>query len=325
MRRAGACGAPACSPCKAANLGLSNTRGGALVFQHRFGGSLNLNTHLHAVVADGVFQRTEATDRAQQATFQPLPPPEPVELVAVAFNVYRRFAGWLKKNSLASCFRGCLGIGKVVEMTAEGDIQVREEDQDAQRFALSRSPHVGEFGEFSIHAGVTVDAADRDGRELEFLARISAVIPPPRHPLVRYFGVFGPNCSWRKLCVPHVIDVQPRSTTTLRAPGSHKPATDNNAALRSEIRKASALSADPMSESDTANRASPAVDRWRLDWATLLRRTYDLDVLTCPCGGRLKAVELVTESERAKELLEQFGMPTKSPPIARARSPDWDC
>ena len=25
-----------------------------------------------------------------------------------------------------------------------------------------------------------------------------------------------------------------------------------------------------------------------LDWATLLRRTYDLDVLTCPCGGRLR-------------------------------------
>ena len=46
--------------------------------------------------------------------------------------------------------------------------------------------------------------------------------------------------------------------------------------------------------------------------------------MACPCGGRLKAVELVTEAERANELLEQFGMPAKSPPIARARSPDWD-
>jgi hypothetical protein len=54
----------------------------------------------------------------------------------------------------------------------------------------------------------------------------------------------------------------------------------------------------------------------------LLKRTYHFYVLQCSCGGRLKAVELVTEAERAKELLDQFGMSTKPPPIAR--SPDWD-
>jgi hypothetical protein len=45
--------------------------------------------------------------------------------------------------------------------------------------------------------------------------------------------------------------------------------------------------------------------------------------MVCLCGGRLKAVGLVTEAERAKELLEQFGMPATSLPITRARSPDW--
>lgn len=30
-----------------------------------------------------------------------------------------------------------------------------------------------------------------------------------------------------------------------------------------------------------------------LDWATLLRRVYNIDALTCLCGGRLKFVELV--------------------------------
>lgn len=57
-------------------------------------------------------------------------------------------------------------------------------------------------------------------------------------------------------------------------------------------------------------------------WATLLKRTYDCDVVSCRCGGRLKPVELVTVAERAKELLEQFGMSAKLPPIARTRSPD---
>ena len=82
--------------------------------------------------------------------------------------------------------------------------------------------------------------------------------------------------------------------------------------------------------SDPSNRdASPkltagiALNPWRIDWATLLKRTYDFEILKCECGGRLKAVEIVTEAGRAKELLEQFGMSTKPPPIARARSPDW--
>ena len=70
-----------------------------------------------------------------------------------------------KEDPLASCLRGSLGIGKVVELTDDGDIKFKEEDMDAQRFALRRSPHVGEFGGFSIHAGVTVNADDRDGRE----------------------------------------------------------------------------------------------------------------------------------------------------------------
>jgi hypothetical protein len=26
----------------------------------------------------------------------------------------------------------------------------------------------------------------------------------------------------------------------------------------------------------------------RIDWATLLRRVYDIDALACPCGGRLR-------------------------------------
>ncbi len=112
--------------------------------------------------------------------FHSLPSLKPVELIATAFNVYRRFATWLKKkglirladaddsfekeNPLASCLRGSLGIGKIAALKGNGDIEFTEEDADAQRFALRRSPHVGEFGGFSIHAGVTVNADDRDGR-----------------------------------------------------------------------------------------------------------------------------------------------------------------
>jgi hypothetical protein len=382
---------------RAARLGIVNCEGGALVFQHRFGGSLNLNTHLHAVVVDGVFEKEVASDGTERTRFHALPPQHPAELTAVAYDVYRKFETWLKQNglmkladidethededALASCLRGSLGIGQVVELDAAGDVQYSQERADEKRFALRKSAHTGEFGGFSIHAGVTVHAADKDSRErlirycacpalsvertsatrdgliayrlrhaqkgrathrvmrpVDFLARIAALIPPPRHPLLRYFGVFGPHSSWRKLCVPTVGD----STELTAGPPSHSTVSE---AAQVDVAKAKvspqhrfAASGSGGAVVDTASQyvnqcehdASPkltaqtVLNPWRIDWATLLKRTYDFDVLSCPCGGRLRAVELVTDAERAKELLEQFGMSTEPPPIARARSPDWD-
>jgi hypothetical protein len=49
----------------------------------------------------------------------------------------------------------------------------------------------------------------RDGRAkhrvmtpLEFLARLAALVPPPRYPLLRYHGVLAPRSSWRSSIVP---------------------------------------------------------------------------------------------------------------------------
>ena len=50
---------------------------------------------------------------------------------------------------------------------------------------------------------------------MDFMARLSALIPPPRYPLVRYFGVLAPNSKWRKLVVP-----KPRSASRAHGHGS---------------------------------------------------------------------------------------------------------
>lgn len=69
---------------RAAKLGIETSEGGGLVFQHRFGGSLNLNTHLHAVVVDGVFEKDFARDDTECAKFHAVPPQHRVEMTAVA-------------------------------------------------------------------------------------------------------------------------------------------------------------------------------------------------------------------------------------------------
>ncbi|MGD0680383.1 MAG: hypothetical protein ABSC94_33840 [Polyangiaceae bacterium] len=63
----------------------------------------------------------------------------------------------------------------------------------------------------------------------------------------------------------------------------------------------------------------------RVDWATLLRRSFSVDVLECPtCHGRLRMIALVTEREPVRRILAHLGMPTEPPPVARARDPTDD-
>jgi hypothetical protein len=62
-----------------------------------------------------------------------------------------------------------------------------------------------------------------------------------------------------------------------------------------------------------------------VDWATLLRRSFSVDVMECPkCHGRLRMVAVITEREPVRRILAHLGMPTDAPPVARARDPTDD-
>jgi hypothetical protein len=37
---------------------------------------------------------------------------------------------------------------------------------------------------------------------IELLARLAALVPPPRHPLLTYHGVLAPHSKWRSAVVP---------------------------------------------------------------------------------------------------------------------------
>jgi hypothetical protein len=62
----------------------------------------------------------------------------------------------------------------------------------------------------------------------------------------------------------------------------------------------------------------------RVDWASLLRRTFETEVLECPrCGGRLRPIALITDADVARCILAAMGVPVEAPPVARARDPTW--
>jgi hypothetical protein len=63
----------------------------------------------------------------------------------------------------------------------------------------------------------------------------------------------------------------------------------------------------------------------RVDWASLLRRSFSVDVLECPkCHGRLRVLAVITDREPVQRILAHLGMPTDPPPLARARDPTDD-
>jgi len=109
---------------------------------------------------------------------------------------------------------------------------------------------------------------------LAFLARFCALIPPPRHPLIRFHGVVAPHSPLRKKAVPQ---------------------TERELACRDAKAVASNPTPPPTKPSNEPNWNAA-----RLDWATLLRRVHDIDALACACGGRLRFVQLVTSPEEVQ-------------------------
>jgi hypothetical protein len=123
---------------------------------------------------------------------------------------------------------------------------------------------------------------------LDFIARLAALIPRPRTHLLTYHGVLAPAAQWRDWIVP----ARPRS-----------PRGDPTQALPEQALR-------------------PDGAKKRATWAELLKRTFEIDVLTCPwCGGKRKLIALITDGKVVRTILEHLGLPTAAPLLAPARAP----
>jgi hypothetical protein len=59
-------------------------------------------------------------------------------------------------------------------------------------------------------------------------------------------------------------------------------------------------------------------------WAELMKRSFALDVETCPkCAARMKLRALVTKPSRIERFLRHLGEPIEAPPLSAARDPPY--
>jgi hypothetical protein len=101
---------------------------------------------------------------------------------------------------------------------------------------------------------------------LDFLARLAALVPPPRVHLTRYHGVFAPHAALRAAITP-----------AGRGPGARSRAT-------------------------APGRTTPK--HVSMSWARRLKRVFGIDIEQCVrCGGRLRVIASIEEPELIERIL----------------------
>ncbi len=153
---------------------------------------------------------------------------------------------------------------------------------------------------------------------VQLLARISALIPPPRFALTRFAGVLAPSSPWRADVVAC------RRATPSKPEAARKPKAKRK--KKSKQKGATKVDPEPAARAPRTALGAGLIDPMgtRIDWASLLRRIYLEDVLACPCGGRRRLVAAIDEPSAIGAILEHLGLPTEAPPVARARSPSFE-
>jgi len=326
---------------------------GAVAVVQRTSSDLKLNPHLHVVFLDGAY----VAGPDGQPVFRALPRLSTTDVADVLQVARARILRHLERRGVISVDDEALLVdddlgqrdpalaqlaAAAVSGLAPAGPEVRRRPvelafEGRSGVVISAPLSVREFG-FSLHAATRAGGEDEKGREallkyvlrpplaserllpgpdglvrialkkpfsdgtyaidldpLSLLCRLAAAVPPPRFHTVRYAGVLAGASKWRTLIVPRPAPApadQPGAPE--RCPPSNQP--DPGARPRSNYRP----------------------------WAELLRRTFGIDIDTCPrCGARMRLIALITEPPEVARFLRHLGEPTEPPSRAPARDPPY--
>jgi hypothetical protein len=304
-------------------------------FIQRFGSSLNVTPHYHSLVLDGVYAKSEDSDRP---VFVAVPAPTDEEVKKITETVAKRVLKLLEKRGVVgeddlvdplydeSPTLAGITAASVQNMIATGDragLPVRRVLSDPAQ-GVKTAPLCYVSRGFSLHAARTIRAEDRAG--LENLC--SYVTRPPLaagslEKVANDKFVFKLKTPWsdgtthlilsaHELLEKLAAIVPPPRTNNTRYHGVLAP----NSKLRSQVVPAST---DKDKDDDREKTGST---KYRLTWAALIARIFQIDVSVCPdCGGPMKIIAFITEPESIRRYLRGIGLPTEPPAIAAARPP----
>lgn len=316
---------------------------GAVSVVQRVSSDLRLNPHLHTIVLDGAFVADNGSP-----VFHPLTHLDDSDLADLLQVIRVRLVNFLLRRGVIEGRQELIllnddfaerepALAQLAAAAVAGLLPAGPDMRQRQPIALRGQPgievnaplSVAEMG-FSLHAATTASADDARGREalvryalrppiaqerlhilpndlvrielkrpfsdgtvaidldpLSLLCRLAASVPPPACHLVHYAGILGAASKLRPLVVP----APPPKTVT---------------------------------DSTHSHREHPPTHRSRYrPWAELLKRTFQIDVERCECGGRFKLRALVIEAHNIERILRYLGEPLEPPKRAPARDPPY--
>jgi hypothetical protein len=323
---------------------------GSVTFLQRFGGSINLNVHVHVIFLEGVYENRTA--QGLKPRFRPQEPPTDAEIAVVLHKISRRVIRALRK-------RGYLEAD-TQEVVPTGDDPLASDDPELARTLAASVQQRIAFGEragqpvrrigsgfgyegenptltgircasvngFTLHANTHIPAHRRD--ELERLLRYTARGAVSLERLERdangdllytFTHAWSDGTTGIKLSPLELLE---KLAALVPLPRMHLVRYGGCLAPHSKLR--AAIIPTPRQqgvEEPESRRASP---NW--SWARLLKRVFSIDMERCPVcqQGRLRIIAAIMEASVVKKILRHLKLSVDPPPIAPARQAAfaWD-
>ncbi len=329
--------------------GVMDGRSGAVAIVQRFGGALNLNVHIHALVVDGVFARHGDTVR-----FHPCPPLDAADVDEVLATV-TAYVGrlpaqggsgdgddggmldeWADEAPVLAGLAAASVQGRVALGSRAGARVRRRGDPWAGATEPSGlGPCHARHNGFDLHAGLCVPADQRD--RLDRICRY-ALRPPVANDRLELTDDGQVQLTLRRPWADGTSQLLFEPVELLERLAALTPRPRINlilyygvlaprAAWRSlvvqfgtAVRPGRSAGPDDAADQDPGAAARP--DGRNYHWAELMRRSMGLDVLACPrCGGRLTLIALIEDPVVIARFLRHLGLPHTIPEARPARPP----
>jgi hypothetical protein len=324
---------------------------GSVTFLQRFGGSLNLNLHVHIIFLEGVYE--DRTAQGLKPRFRPQEPPTDAEVAAVLQKISRRVIRQLRKL-------GYLEAGMEDVVPTGYDPASDEDPELARTMAASVQQRVafgeragqrvrrigsgfGDEGErltltgtrcasvngFSLHANTSIPAHRRD--ELERLLRYTARgavtlerldVNADGDLLYTFTRPWSDGTTGIKLSSLELLE---KLAALVPLPRLHLVRYGGCLAPHSKLRAAIILTPRQQGLEEPKDRSTSP--NWT--WARLLKRVFAIDRERCPVcqQGRLQIIAVIMEASVVNKILRHLKLAVDPPPIAPARQAAfaWDC
>jgi len=292
---------------------------GAVTLIQRFGSALNLNIHFHMLVLDGTY-----LVGTEPPVFRRITPPVEAELQALVERLAERIGRALERRGVL--VRDAEGSFLELEPAAGGPIddllghsityRVAVGPRAGQKvFSLQTVPAreeeirkgVAQYAGFSLHAGIGVEADQRE--KLERLARYVSRPPVSMERLsltaqgqVRY-RLKTPYRDGTTDIVLEPLDFIARLAALVPLPRVHLTRFHGVFAAHAALR-AAITPAGRRAWEKRAAAQPPTPKDIRMNWARRLRRVFGIEIEQCVrCGGRLKVIASIEDPQLIEKIL----------------------